>query len=65
MNIPKEKKSVKSDNKIEIRETSGPVKQFLFSLIKNTEPDHIEKTGEMFADIMVQVENFQRRSDER
>jgi hypothetical protein len=64
MNIPKEKKLVKSDNKIEIKETSGPAKQFLFSLIKNTAPDYIEKTGEMFADIMVQVESLQRRSDD-
>jgi hypothetical protein len=65
MNIPKEKKSVKSDNRIEVKETSGPAKQFLFSLIKNTAPDCIEKTGELFADIMVQVETLQRRLDER
>ena len=64
MNIPKEKKLVKSANKIRIKETSGPAKDFLFSLIKNTSPDHIEKTGELFADIMVQVEKFQRRSDD-
>ena len=65
MNIPKEKKLVKSANKIEVKETSGPAKEFLFSLIKNTSPFHIEKTGEMFADIMVEVEKFQRRLDER
>jgi len=65
MNIPKEKKLVKSANKIRIKETSGPAKEFLFSLIRNTSPAYIEDTGEMFADIMVEVEKFQRRSDER
>jgi len=65
MNIPKEKKLVKSANKIKIKETSGPAKEFLFSLIRNTSPAYIEDTGEMFADIMVEVEKFQRRSDER
>ena len=65
MSILKEKKLVKSANKIRIKETSGPAKEFLFSLIKNTSPVYIEKTGEMFADIMVEVEKFQRRLDER
>jgi len=65
MNIPKEKKLVKSANKIRIKETSGPAKEFLFSLIRNTSPAYIEDTGEMFADIMVEVEKLQRRSDER
>ena len=65
MNIPKEKKLVKSANKIRIKETSGPAKEFLFSLIRNTSPAYIEDTGEMFANIMVEVEKLQRRSDER
>ena len=65
MNMPKEKKLVKSANKIEVKETSGPAKEFLFNLIKNTSPVHIEKTGEMFADIMVEVEKLQRRSDDK
>ena len=65
MNIPKEKKLVKSANKIRIKETSGPAKEFLFNLIKNTSPVYIEKTGEMFADIMVEVEKFQRRSNDK
>ena len=65
MNIPKEKKLVKSTNKIRIKETSGPAKEFLFSLIRNTSPAYIEDTGEMFANIMVEVEKLQRRSDER
>ena len=65
MNIPKEKKLVKSANKIRIKETSGPAKEFLFNLIKNTSPVYIEETGEMFADIMVEVGKFQRRSDDK
>ena len=65
MNIPKEKKLVKSTNKIRIKETSGPAKEFLFNLIRNTSPAYIEDTGEMFANIMVEVEKLQRRSDER
>ncbi len=65
MNIPKEKKLVKSANKIKIKETSGPAKEFLFNLIRNTSPAYIEDTGEMFANIMVEVEKLQRRSDER
>lgn len=65
MSMLKEKKLVKTADKIEIKETSGPAKEFLFSLIKNTPPVHIEKTGEMFADIMVEVEKFQRRSDDK
>ena len=65
MNMPKEKKLVKSANKIRIKETSGPAKEFLFNLIKNTSPVYIEETGEMFADIMVEVGKFQRRSDDK
>jgi hypothetical protein len=61
----KEKKLVKTADMIEIKAASGPAKVFLFNLIKNTPPVHIEKTGDMFADIMVEVEKFQRRLDER
>ena len=64
MNIPKEEKPIKNANKIKIKETSGPAKEFLFSLIKSTAPDHIEETGEMFATIMVEVEKLQRKSDD-
>ena len=65
MSILKEKKLVKTANKIRIKETSGPAKEFLFNLIKNTSPVYIEETGEMFADIMVEVGKFQRRSDDK